>query len=306
MSEVRRAYCLFPPLIVLQETVSGVVQVNAPSWAHKGLVVDAHGGIIALPKGKAVGVIAKLDPEGGAAGGGAAGGSSVLLSETIELEPAGKLPAKPVEIPFEFECDGVGGRRLIETYHGVYLSVVYRVTAVLKASGAFSSDLTHSAEFLVQVPARTALEPGPKTVDISPATLANIKKDSVHEIPDFQVLAKLEQTRCSLTRPFTGTLTLAKSEARVRSLELQLVRVESVATASGTQREATEIQNLQVGEGDVPRGVALPLYMVLPRMFTCPSFSSKTLSVQFEVNVIVQFEDYYSVTQNVPVVLFRS
>jgi len=28
--------------------------------------------------------------------------------------------------------------------------------------------------------------------------------------------------------------------------------------------------------------------------------------VQFEVNVIVQFEDYYSVIQNVPVVLYRS
>ena len=253
---------------------------------------------MALPKGKAVGVIAKLDTDGAAGSG-----SSVLLQETIELEPAGKLPAGPLEIPFEFECAGVGGRRLVETYHGVYLSVVYSVRAVLKGSGAFASDLKHGAEFLVQVPATVALEATPRDVEISPASLSNIKKDSVHEIPDFSVTGKLDQTKCSLTRPFTGSLVLTKSEARVRSLELQLVRVESVATASGTQREATEIQNLQVGEGDVPRGVAIPLYMVLPRMFTCPSFSSKTLSVQFEVNVIVQFEDYYSVIQNVPPLL---
>lgn len=37
---------------------------------------------------------------------------------------------------------------------------------------------------------------------------------------------------------------------------------------------ATEIQNIQIGEGDVCRARDIPLYMVLPRLFTCPTTST--------------------------------
>lgn len=43
------------------------------------------------------------------------------------------------------------------------------------------------------------------------------------------------------------------------------------AYAEGQAREATEIQNLQIGEGDVMRGMSIPLYMIFPRIFTCPT-----------------------------------
>lgn len=47
---------------------------------------------------------------------------------------------------------------------------------------------------------------------------------------------------------------LSGSSVPLRSIELQLVRVESISVAGQTFREASEIQNIQVGEGDVMRG----------------------------------------------------
>ncbi len=70
-------------------------------------------------------------------------------------------------------------------------------------------------------------------------------------------------------------------------------------------REVTEIQNLQIGDGDVSRNMFIPIYMLFPRMFTCPTTILPTTSVEFEVNIIINFEDHYSVTENFPIVLVR-
>lgn len=77
------------------------------------------------------------------------------------------------------------------------------------------------------------------------------------------------------------------------------------AYPEGSAREATEIQNLQLAEGDVTRNLAIPIYMLFPRLFTCPTTRSDGFSVEFEVNVIVVFEDHYMVTENFPITLVR-
>lgn len=85
--------------------------------------------------------------------------------------------------------------------------------------------------------------------------------------------------------------------APIKSIELQLVRVERTGALLGScqvpavpahalppalravidgkeSTDATEIQNLQVGDGDVARGLGIPLYMIFPRLFACPSVSA--------------------------------
>jgi len=42
---------------------------------------------------------------------------------------------------------------------------------------------------------------------------------------------------------------------------------------------ATEIQNIQIGEGNVPCGMAIPIYMIFPRLFTCPTLSTSNFKV---------------------------
>jgi hypothetical protein len=46
-------------------------------------------------------------------------------------------------------------------------------------------------------------------------------------------------------------------------------------------REATEIQNLQIADGNIMENVPVPIFMVLPRLFTCSSAISKEFKVWF-------------------------
>lgn len=67
----------------------------------------------------------------------------------------------------------------------------------------------------------------------------------------------------------------------------------------------TEIQNIQIGEGDVPRQIAIPIYMIFPRLFTCPTLLTTNFKIEFEVNLVVVFEDDRLITENFPIKLTR-
>jgi len=225
----------------------------------------------------------------------------------------GKIPGG-VQMPFEFILEPLPGRSLAETYHGVYVNVRYTVTATLGRSGFMTKPIETEIEFVAEVPSIIPNDPKPLEFEINPTSLSNVKKQSVSAIPKFLIRGKLNRTHCSLNNPFTGELTVIEAENKIKSIELQLVRVETIVTSavatssSGTNekgREATEIQNLQIGDGDVCRNLPIPLYMIFPRVFTCPTVITETFRVEFEVNVIVAFEDAYSVTENFPITLYR-
>lgn len=73
----------------------------------------------------------------------------------------------------------------------------------------------------------------------------------------------------------------------------------------GKFSEATEIQLIQIGEGDLSRKVQMPLFMIFPKFFSCPNFSYKDYSVNFEVNFIVILADGFKITQHFPFYLIR-
>lgn len=49
--------------------------------------------------------------------------------------------------------------------------------------------------------------------------------------------------------------------------------------AEGYARDATEIQNIQIAEGDVCRCLPIPIYMVFPRLFTCPTLETTNFKI---------------------------
>lgn len=49
--------------------------------------------------------------------------------------------------------------------------------------------------------------------------------------------------------------------------------------AEGYARDATEIQNIQIAEGDVCHGLSIPIYMVFPRLFTCPTLETTNFKI---------------------------
>ena len=230
----------------------------------------------------------------------------VLLDYELDISGGGgKVQSGETEFPFEFDLVPEHGQpRFYETYHGVYVNCAYSIS-VLCTRGMLKSNLEREVEFIIEVPESGEHPPEPVPFEITPETLENVRKSSVTQIPPFKLGGKLFRTNCNLSDPFKGSIIVERSEAAVKSIELQLVRVETVAYAEGQAREATEIQNVQVADGDVCRDLVIPLYMVFPRLFVCPTVDTLNFKVEFELNLVVLFADGYMVTENFPLNLYR-
>jgi len=123
----------------------------------------------------------------------------------------------------------------------------------------------------------------------------------------FKLSGRLGSNTCAITRPFTGEVQVDEmAEGKtIRSVELQLVRVETCSTGEGFEKEATEIQNIQIIDGDIPKKLTVPLFMVFPRLFCTPTLSTRLFKVEFEINVVVLLADGTTVTENFPIRLIR-
>lgn len=68
---------------------------------------------------------------------------------------------------------------------------------------------------------------------------------------------------------------------------------------------ATEIQNIQIADGDVARGLAIPMHMIFPRLFTCPTLVTDNFKVEFELNIVIVLQTGDLITENFPIKLVR-
>jgi len=83
------------------------------------------------------------------------------------------------------------------------------------------------------------------------------------------------------------------------------VRVESFNYNQKDERRATEVQNLQIIDGDPLKNVEVPLHMQFPKVYACPTYLGDKFKIEFEINVIVIFINGYQVTENYPMRLYR-
>ncbi|XP_069492190.1 vacuolar protein sorting-associated protein 26C isoform X4 [Ambystoma mexicanum] len=226
-----------------------------------------------------------------------------VISNTIEMVKQGKLPSGKTEIPFEFPLHVKGNKVLYETYHGVFVNIQYTLRCDMRRS-LLAKDLTKSCEFIIHSsPQKGKLTASPVDFTITPETLQNVKERA--SLPRFLIRGHLNSTNCIIMQPLTGELVVESSEVAIKSIELQLVRVETCGCAEGYARDATEIQNIQIAEGDICRGLPIPIYMVFPRLFTCPTLETTNFKIEFEVNVVVGLQDDHLITENFPLKLCR-
>ncbi|MEQ2218637.1 Vacuolar protein sorting-associated protein 26C, partial [Xenoophorus captivus] len=169
-----------------------------------------------------------------------------LISNNIEVAKAGKIPGGKTEIPFEFPLNTKGNKVLYETYHGVF----YTLRCDLKRS-LLAKDLSRNCEFMVHCQ-KAKVVPTPVKFSITPESLQNTREKSL--LPRFLIRGHLDATSCVISQPLTGC-------------------------AEGYARDATEIQNIQIAEGDVCHGLPIPIYMVFPRLFTCPTLETTNFKV---------------------------
>uniref|UniRef100_A0A182S685 Vacuolar protein sorting-associated protein 26C n=1 Tax=Anopheles maculatus TaxID=74869 RepID=A0A182S685_9DIPT len=281
----------------LKETVSGVVQIVCGSETkHDGITLALEGSVNLQISNKNVGIFEALY-------------NSVkpitLLNQHSDLAPSGKLPIGASEFPFEFPliCPKEP-KTLYETYHGVFVNITYMLRCDIKRS-FLAKSVQKTQQFIIQY--RPMVEHPPKEVQfsISPDTLQKSAKERI-SIPRFLISGTLDSTDCCVTKPFTGSVTVHHTEVAIKSIEIQLVRVETCGCAEGYSRDATEIQNIQIADGNVCPKVAIPIYMTLPRLFTCPTLITKNFKVEFEVNLVIIFGDDYLVTENFQIFLNRT
>ncbi|CAH0746520.1 unnamed protein product [Diatraea saccharalis] len=214
------------------ETIAGVVVVESSGDVrHEGMTLLMEGVVNLQLSTKNVGIFEAFS-------------NSIkpinLLNTSLELVPPGKIPVGITDIPFEIplrarQAVSSGYPGLLETYHGVFVNIMYTLKCSMKRS-FLNKPLNTSCQFFVQY--------RPIRVD-----------------------------ECTVP---------------IKSIELQLVRVETCGCAEGYSRDATEIQNIQVGEGDVARGRDVPLYMVLPRLFTCPTVTT----TNFKIGTLVELSTF--------------
>ncbi|CAG4960495.1 unnamed protein product [Colias eurytheme] len=284
------------------ETIAGVVVVESSSDVrHEGLMLTMEGSVNLQISSKNAGIFDAFS-------------NSIkpitLVNTSMELAPAGKIPVGITEIPFEMPLRGrpsSAGPGLLETYHGVFVNVMYTLRCGMKRS-FLAKPLNASCQFFVQYKPQDAAPQKPVRCEITPATIraSAAGAGARANMPHFQLYAEIDSTVCPLDKPITGKIRVDDCSVPIKSIELQLVRVETCGFTEGYSRDATEIQNIQVGEGDVCRARDVPLHMVLPRLFTCPTTAAAHFKIEFELNIAVIFEDDYLVTENFPILLLRS
>lgn len=282
------------------ETISGVVLVKSPSdFKHDGIVLTIEGCVNLTLSSKTVGVFEALYNSAK---------PIQLLQIELELAAAGKMPSGTTQIPFEAPLKAKPNRTLFETYHGVFVNVQYNLKCELKRSQYFnilSKDLQKINEFIIETKAISieTVKQVPVNFSITPESLTNARDK--YNIPRFRISGHLDSTECSVVRPFTGQIVIEQTELPIKSVELQLVRVETCGCAEGYSRDATEIQNIQIGEGNVFTGISIPIYMVFPRLFTCPTLITSNFKIEFEINLVIIFQDDHLITENFPITLLR-
>lgn len=146
----------------------------------------------------------------------------------------------------------------------------------------------------------------PYEFEVNPTSLEKVKI-SQSKIPRFKFVCRVDNTNCDLNNPFNGYVIVKDCEIQIKSVELQFIRNETVNLATGEQLvEVSEIQNLQIGDGDVNRDVEIPLFMIFPRYFTCASVETKIAKLSFEINLIIVLINGFVITENFPINTWRS
>jgi len=233
----------------------------------------------------------------------------VFFKYKEQLNEGKAIGLDKTEIPFKFKLETASTDKLMESYTGVYIVVYYEIEIELKTP---LQAIKAVQPFYVQVPfdstqSRKAISEFPRALNFMIQPDQVLKGASVQskKTPNFKIAGKLRSDAINLNEEIEGTFLIGESDNDIKSIDLQLVRVETVETNDVKLIEATEVQNIQIADGNVMKKVELPIFMVLPRFYSCPTFAFKEFSVNFELNLIFLFAGGFKVTQNFPLFLFR-
>ena len=140
---------------------------------------------------------------------------------------------------------------------------------------------------------------------LTPDKIENIQIDR-NKVPNFNFECYLENINACIDKPFNGFITIKDCSVDIKSIELQFLRNEKVLYPEFKGiSEVSEIQNLQIGDGDVVRNLEIPVFMIFPRNFCCANLDTKDAQISFEMNLIVVLVNGAIIMENYPINLWR-
>lgn len=182
----------------LSEKVEGVVIVNAyKGWNHTGVNVSIEGTIVLSHAGQTVGSLSDSGAK-----------LITIMKKEASICAAGKFNEGATELPFEVVLSPLKGHNLLESYHGMYISIVYNIQVSCER-GMLKKALRKEIEFIVETTSLNyTAEPNPIVFSVTPESLENISASVVATIPKFKITGKLHKSTCPVNRPLTGKLIL--------------------------------------------------------------------------------------------------
>ena len=226
----------------LNEVVDGNVLLQVhKGWSHNGIILLVEGTVVTTHSSK--GLANDVESK-----------TLTILKSSSTISPAGKFIDGEFEVPFSFTVAPIPSQVLFDTYRGIYISVVYTISVICDR-GVLKKALKKEIEFIVEVPSPTTIKTDSSLLNftISPNSLDNVQSEFMQTIPNFLITGKLHKTNCPINEPLTGEFTIDISVAPIRSVELQLVRVETVRLDQKEIQEASEIMRIQIGDGNICR-----------------------------------------------------
>nr|GMC71748.1 Down syndrome critical region protein 3 homolog isoform X1 [Ipomoea batatas]GMC73735.1 Down syndrome critical region protein 3 homolog isoform X1 [Ipomoea batatas]GMC75173.1 Down syndrome critical region protein 3 homolog isoform X1 [Ipomoea batatas]GMD78553.1 Down syndrome critical region protein 3 homolog isoform X1 [Ipomoea batatas] len=113
------------------------------------------------------------------------------------------------------------------------------------------------------------------------------------KLGEFKIIGKV-CSQCSLADPIVGELTVDASSVPIQSIDIHLLRVESILIGEKIATETSLIQTIQIADGDVCKELTLPIYIILPRLLTCPTTFAGPFSIEFKMTIVITFQSELS------------
>ncbi|CAD8113761.1 unnamed protein product [Paramecium sonneborni] len=213
---------------------------------------------------------------------------------------------------FKYQLTPYADSRILETYVGVYIAIAYEIQVDLTLSNG--TLIQNKTPFYVQcvgidrmgqqINFRELQQKADQFL-ITPDRLMGSQNIQNKQGAKFKIHGIIDSKICQFQEGFNGNINVEECESEIRTIDLQMIRVEKLENKQGKVLEATEIQLIQIVDGNITRGIQVPFNMIFPKFFSCSNLQFKDYSVDFEVNLVVIMYDGFKITLNFPIQIIR-
>ena len=232
--------------------------------------------------------------------------NSIFYNKKIRLSENNSFKANQTSnFPIKIPLTNYNENELIESYQGVLVTISYELHILI-------SNVNMSDPIKIYI-----INPGqginqnlktkivPYDFVLTERSIQKIKIEN-SKIPTFQLKGRVDNLNVDIGKEFNGWIKVMNCQIPIKSLEIQFVRNERVSLTNGEiLNEISEIQNLQIGDGEILLDNEISLNMLFPRHFCCACIENKYVKLIFDVNIILVLENGYVITENIPLNCWR-